>query len=66
MIFTSTTSLPDEKFIQLLHSFCKFANSNIDDVKYSREIFVLRHLIEIIDYNIQRISNIWPAAWRIL
>lgn len=50
----------------MLNSFCKFAYSNINDTKYSREIFVLKHLIEIVDYNLVRISNIWPAVWRVL
>lgn len=66
MIFTSTATLSDEKFIQLLHSFCKFAYSNINDIQYSRELFVLKHLIEIVDYNTHRIANIWPPVWRIL
>lgn len=36
------------------------------DSKYSRETFVLKHLIEIIDHNAKRMAAVWTPTWKIL
>lgn len=33
------------------------------DAEYNRELFVLRHITEIMEYNLNRLAQLWDELW---
>jgi hypothetical protein len=44
-ILTASAKLQPSKFIEFIQQFCNFSLSEFKDVKYDRELFVLKHTI---------------------
>jgi len=65
-ILTATSGLPQQKFVEFLQQFCNFASSDFRDGKYDRELFVLKHTIELVEYNLDRLRSLWGSVWPLL
>jgi hypothetical protein len=65
-ILTATSGLPQQKFVEFLQQFCNFSSSDFRDSKYDRELFVLKHTIEIVEYNLGRLRALWAVVWPLL
>lgn len=65
-ILTATASLPPPKFVEFLQQLCNFAGAHFRDGKYNRELFVLKHVIELVEYNLPRLRSLWQFVWPVL
>lgn len=65
-ILTATAGLPPQKLVEFLQQFCHFSSSDFKDNKYDRELFVLKHAVEVVEYNLPRLKTLWVYVWPLL
>lgn len=63
-IFTNLQFVHKSKLKVFLVALCEFSTSEFkSDKGYNRELFVLRHITEILEYNLGRLEYVWDEIW---
>ncbi|CAD8161380.1 unnamed protein product [Paramecium pentaurelia] len=61
-IFNSSINLDSNSILEFIRALCELS---IEEIKYNR-IFLLSRVIEVADFNMNRIKIIWSRMWEIM
>lgn len=65
LLFNRSTSLPDGAIVHFVTQLAKVSKEELALVDQPR-IFALQKLVEVADYNMNRIRLVWSRIWRVL
>ena len=61
-IFLNSVQLPWESLLEMIDFLCEISKNELKDPKKPR-IFCLQKLVEVADFNMDRIKIIWSKMW---
>ena len=61
-IFVNSVHLPWESLLEIIDFLCEISKNELKDIKKPR-IFCLQKIVEVADFNMDRIKLIWSKMW---